>query len=250
MPSPTQGPAVLNALRRLDELPPLGGTHPDWSPVVEAIIEGMAEAGFDLRKIGVAAAGQAMRSAPAPAAEVRAAGRGDTSYIAAFDENGNSASLITSVFGDFGSYFGVPELGGPLLNRAAMLRVLAEPPRPGEKPPHTTIPASVTRDGSPAFALGVAGGFMQAQAQVQILVHLLDRGLAPQQAVDEPRLRVTFGGDLALEPGHPLGESHPEALDRPTDREGFGCAQIAGLFGERLTGAADGRRGGAVASSV
>ena len=64
MPSPTQGPAVLNALRRLDELPPLTGERPDWSPVVEAIIEGMAEAGFDLREIGTAAAGQAMRAAP------------------------------------------------------------------------------------------------------------------------------------------------------------------------------------------
>ena len=62
-----------------------------------------------------------------------------------------------------------------------------------------------------ADVLGVAGGFMQPQAQVQILVHMLERGLAPQAAIDEPRFRIGFGGVLALEAGHPLCDAMPDA---------------------------------------
>ena len=67
---------------------------------------------------------------------------------------------------------------------------------------------------------------MQPQAQVQILVHLLERGLAPQAAIDEPRFRIGFGGVLALEAGHPLCEAMPEAAARPPGPEGFGAAQV------------------------
>ena len=139
------------------------------------------------------------RSAPRPSPA-----RGDTTYIAAIDADGRGASLITSVFGDFGAHFGIPELGGPIGNRATMLRALQRPMAPGTKPPHTTIPAAVTRDGTLQYVLGVAGGFMQPQAQVQVLIHLLERGLSPQEAIDRPRFRIGFGGVLSLEAGHPL----------------------------------------------
>ena len=150
--------------------------------------EAMAKAGFDVSQVG---------ARPSPA-------KGDTTYIAAVDRSGTAASLITSVFGDFGAHFGIPELGAPIGNRATMLRALRRPMMPGQKPPHTTIPAAVTRDGALQYVLGVAGGFMQPQAQVQVLIHLLERGLAPQAAIDEPRFRIGFGGVLALEAGHPL----------------------------------------------
>lgn len=234
LPEPTQGPAVVAALRRLEEQGPLQADDPDWAPVVEAVTAAMSEAGFDLQAMGAA---------------VPPVGQGDTTYIAAIDERGGTASLITSLFGDFGAQFGVPEIGGPLGNRAAILRLLRQAPRPGERPPHTTIPALVTRDRSPLLALGVAGGFMQPQAQVQILLRLFDLGCAPQKAVDEPRFRVLLGGDLALEAGHPLATRWPDALGRPTGVEGFGAAQLAGWFDGQMLGAADRRRGGAVVAA-
>jgi gamma-glutamyltranspeptidase/glutathione hydrolase len=229
LPAPTQGPAVLEALRMLDP----GGPVSDWRPVIDAVTEGMARAGFDLRSIG-------LPQSPA---------RGDTTYIAAVDGDGRAASLITSVFGDFGSHFGIPELGGPIGNRAAMLRVLGRAPIPGAKPPHTTIPAAVTRGGELAYVLGVAGGFMQPQAQVQILIRLLDKGLTPQSAIDRPRFKILFGGAVALEAGHPLAAVMPDAASRPAGPEGFGAAQVVGWHEGSLLGGADARRGGSVATT-
>jgi gamma-glutamyltranspeptidase/glutathione hydrolase len=226
LPSPTQGPAVLAALGEVAEAV---DAVDDWLVVIEAVRNGMAASGFDMATIG---------ARPSPA-------RGDTTYIAAIDREGRAASLITSVFGDFGAHFGIAELGAPIGNRATMLRALGRPMAAGSKPPHTTIPAAVTRDGALQYVLGVAGGFMQPQAQVQILVHLLERGLEPQAAIDQPRFRIGFGGALALEAGHPLCDALPDAAARPPGPEGFGAAQVAGvLAGGRVVAGADPRRNG------
>jgi gamma-glutamyltranspeptidase/glutathione hydrolase len=221
---PTQGPAVVTAVEQLTARVPT-----DWAVVLDAVRDGMRTAGFDLEGIG---------ARPAPA-------RGDTTYIAVVDGEGRGTSLITSVFGDFGSHLGVPAFGGPVGNRATMLRALRREPTPGAKPPHTTIPAAVTRDdGSLRYVLGVAGGFMQPQAQVQLLVRMLAEGMTPQEAIDAPRFKVLFGGDVAVEPGHPLLATMPDAGDRPSGPEGFGGAQVVGWHGEHLMAGADARRGG------
>jgi gamma-glutamyltranspeptidase/glutathione hydrolase len=197
-------------------------------------MSGMVSAGFDPRLLA---------GPPSPA-------KGDTTYIAVVDRFGNGASLITSVFGDFGSHFGISELGGPIGNRSAMFRALRRPVTPGERPPHTTIPAALTGPGGLTHVLGVAGGFMQAQAQVQLVIRMLDEGLAPQDAIDRPRFKILPSGDVALEAGHPLGTTRPEDLGRSPGPEGFGAAQVVGWHGGALAGGADARRGGAVATEV
>ena len=221
---PTQGLAVIDAISNIDATLPI-----DWAAVLDAVREGMRRAGFDPSAIG---------TRPSPA-------RGDTTYVAVVDAAGRGASLITSVFGDFGSHLGVAAIGGPIGNRATMLRALRQAPTPGAKPPHTTIPAAVTDDaGGLRYVLGVAGGFMQTQAQVQLLVRMLGEDMAPQEAIDAPRFKVLFGGEVALEPGHPLLASMPEAGQRPAGPEGFGGAQVVGWHDGRLEAGADARRGG------
>jgi gamma-glutamyltranspeptidase / glutathione hydrolase len=222
---PTQGPAVIEALSMVEPSEPV-----DWIGVLEAIRHGMKAAGFDPAAVG---------GRPSPA-------KGDTTYIAVVDTDGRGASLITSVFGDFGSHLGVPVLGGPVGNRATMLRALRRRPTPGAKPPHTTIPAAVTDgDGGLRYVLGVAGGFMQPQAQVQVLLRMLVQGLAPQEAIDAPRFKILFGGDVAAEEGHPLMATMPEAGERPSGPEGYGAAQVVGWHNGELAAGADARRGGA-----
>ncbi len=224
MPRPTQGPSVLGALERLQPADPV-----DWEAVLEATSEGMRAAGFDPAAIVV--------GRPKPAT-------GDTTFLAVVDHDGTAVSLITSVFGDFGAHLGVDEIGGPIHNRATTLRMLSKEPQPGAKPPHTTIPGLVTRAGRLRCVLGVAGGIMQPQAQVQLIVRMIEEGLGPQEAVDRPRFKVCFGGDLALEPGHELAGEHPAALSRSPGPEGFGAAQVVGWHRGRLEAAADARRGG------
>ena len=224
MPQPTQGPGVLSALESL-----MPETPVDWDAVLEATRQGMRAAGFDPAAIVVGG---------------RPKATGDTTFLAVVDGDGQAVSLITSVFGDFGAHLGVAEIGGPIHNRATTLRMLSLEPRPGAKPPHTTIPGLVTRDGRLGCVLGVAGGIMQPQAQVQLIVRMILEGLGPQAAVDRPRFKVCFGGDLALEPGHELAGAHPAALSRSPGPEGFGAAQIVGWHRGRLEAAADARRGG------
>lgn len=223
LPEPTQGPAVLHALAALPD------ARPPWDEVVEAVHEGMRQAGFD-----PAAVGRASRSP----------GKGDTTFIACIDGDGRGASLITSVFGDFGAHLGVEALGGPVQNRATNLRMAARPLTPGDKPPHTIIPSLVTQDGGLQEVLGVAGGLMQPQAQVQILIRMLDEGMAPQEAIDAPRFMVAIGGGLVLEEGHELSDSFPDAVGGRTRPDEFGGAQVASRRGGSLAAGADPRRGG------
>jgi gamma-glutamyltranspeptidase / glutathione hydrolase len=226
LPEPTQGPAVLAALDLIDQTDPI-----DWEQVLEAIQVGLRSVGIDLNR---------PPGAPAASASPR-----DTTYLAVIDAEGRAASMITSVFADFGSYLGIDALGGPIHNRATTFYAMGLPPRPG-KPPHTTIPALVTRDGLLEHALGLAGGYVQAQVQVQLLIHLLCEGMEPQPAIDAPRMRVQFGGEVALEPGHPLAARFPEAVGRPTGADAYGAAQIASRRAGKLLGGADHRRDGAV----
>jgi gamma-glutamyltranspeptidase/glutathione hydrolase len=226
LPPPTQGPAVLAAL---DRIPP-GAI--DWEQVLGAISEGLQSVGIDMNR---------QPGAPRPAvAEPR-----DTTYLAVIDGEGRGASLITSVFADFGSYLGVDALGGPIHNRATSFVAMGMQPRPG-KPPHTTIPSLVTRDGELQHVLGLAGGYVQAQVQVQLILHLEVEGMAPQEAIDAPRMRLLFGGLRSLEPGHPLADRFPDDVGRPTALDGFGAAQIASRRNGVLSGGADPRRDGAV----
>ena len=200
----------------------------DDDAVIEAVTAGLLVTGLDLRRPG---------SVAGPP--------GDTTYVAAVDGDGLGASLITSVFTEFGSVVGVEAIGGPLQNRAAGITAVGRRPSPG-KPPHTTIPALVTRHGQLEAVLGVVGGYMQAQGQVQVLVNLLVRGMDPQTAVDAPRLRVLPGGEVALEPGHALAARWPEAVGREPGSGGFGGAQVVQWRDGRLSGGSDHRKGGAV----
>lgn len=224
MPSPTQGPAVLAALRDISDAGDI-----DWEAVYRAVHAGMAEAGFDPANVAV--------GAPTPA-------KGDTTFIAAVDHEGRGASLITSVFGDFGSHLGVAALGGPIHNRATTFRLVTKPLGPG-KPPHTTIPGLITRaDGTLRSVVGVAGGVMQPQTQVQLALRTLLENHGPQAAIDLPRFKICFGGALALEPGHPLAAKYPTALEKDPGPEGFGAAQMVGWHDGELRAGADHRRGG------
>ena len=224
MPAPTQGPAVLAALRDVDASDTI-----EWAEVVRVMRAAMVEAGFDPAAVTV--------GTPSPA-------KGDTTFLAVMDHDGTGVSLITSVFGDFGSHLGIGALGGPIHNRATTFRLAARPLGPG-KPPHTTIPGLVTGPSGELRALvGVAGGVMQPQTQVQLIMRMLLEGRDPQDAIDQPRFKICFGGGLSLEAGHPLAPRFPEALEKNPGPEGFGAAQVVAWHDGALAAGADRRRGG------
>lgn len=58
---------------------------------------------------------------------------------------------------------------------------------PGKRPRITLTPTIVMKNGKPVLAVSVAGGDMQDQATLQVLMNVIDFGLAPAEAVTSPR---------------------------------------------------------------
>jgi gamma-glutamyltranspeptidase/glutathione hydrolase len=128
----------------------------------------------------------------------------DTVYVCVVDKWGAACSLIQSLYDSFGSGLMAPGSGALLHNRGNGFTLReGHPNRPedGKRPYHTILPAML--GGADGFrgCLGVVGGFMQPQGQLQILRNVLDRGMSAQQAVDAPRLRVLGGRTVGLEAG-------------------------------------------------
>ena len=118
-------------------------------------------------------------------------GKSDTIYLTAADMDGNMISLIQSVYYGFGSRMVPTGLGFALQNRGKLF-ALDESHRnrlePHKRPFHTIIPAFVTKDKKPLFSFGVMGGDFQPQGHSQVLMNIIDFGMSPQQAGEQPRI--------------------------------------------------------------
>jgi gamma-glutamyltranspeptidase / glutathione hydrolase len=118
---------------------------------------------------------------------------GGTVYLTTADAQGCVVSLIQSTFFGFGSGIVDPATGIHLNNRAACFSL--DPSHPnclagGKRPMNTIIPGFVTKNGQAAYALGVTGGPIQPQGQMQLLSRMIDDGCDPQQAIDAKRWKV------------------------------------------------------------
>jgi gamma-glutamyltranspeptidase/glutathione hydrolase len=58
---------------------------------------------------------------------------------------------------------------------------------PGKRPRITLTPTLVLKDGNPFLAVSVAGGDMQDQVSLQLVLDVLDFGMKPKEAVTTPR---------------------------------------------------------------
>jgi len=115
---------------------------------------------------------------------------GDTCYFCAADRDGMVASLISSIYHDFGSAVIGGDTGIILQNRGAFFALDEKHPnhlQPGKRTFHTLIPGLLMRDGQPYLAFGSMGGEGQPQAQTALVTRLLDFGYDVQQAIEAPR---------------------------------------------------------------
>lgn len=125
---------------------------------------------------------------------------GDTTSVVAVDAEGRAVSFIHSLAFTFGARISIPGTGVLLNNRLGRGAYL-EPGHPNEvmprrKPLHTLNAWLVTdRGGRLRCAGNTPGGDGQVQWNMQLLSHLLDHGLDPQEAVDAPRFTVYPGSD-------------------------------------------------------
>lgn len=125
---------------------------------------------------------------------------GDTTSMVAVDGEGRAVSFIHSLAFTFGAKTVVPGTGVVLNNRLGRGAYLTEghpnEVKPGRKPLHTLNAWLVTDDDGGLLHVGnTPGGDGQVQWNMQILSHLLDHGLDPQDAVSAPRFTVFPGSD-------------------------------------------------------
>ena len=127
---------------------------------------------------------------------------GDTEYIAVADREGNLVSFIQSLYNGFGSGIIVEDTGIILQNRGSLFSL--EPNHanciaPHKRCFHTLMPAMVFKGADPFVVLGLKGGHVQPQVQVQLLVNLIDFRMTVGEALTVPRFNHLSGLDVALE---------------------------------------------------
>ena len=114
---------------------------------------------------------------------------GGTSSFSIADRFGNLVSVTHSVNGTFGSGV-VVEGGGFVLNNRLQYFSLEERDvnvlAPGKRPRHTISPALAMKNGKPVMAWNTPGGDNQPQAMLQAFLNVVEFGMNPQLAVEQP----------------------------------------------------------------
>ncbi len=233
-PPNTHGVAILDALQAIQALDPDPDDPATWVQIVQAT---------------AAAMDKARNTVADPS--------GNTVCTVVIDAQGLAITLMSSVFKRFGSGLVVPGGGFCLQNRGFGF---SEPghvngPAPGKRPYHTVVPGLTTLNGRFHLGMGVVGGLMQPQGQIQILTRVLAWQQGLQAALDAPRWRLEAGNTLAIEAGWPepivlalraagFGVPHAAAGEL-SGRSDFGGAHAVLRSPDgRLSAAADRRKDG------
>jgi len=113
---------------------------------------------------------------------------------------------------------------------------------PGKRPRITLTPTIVVRDGKAVAAISVAGGDLQDQTTLNVLVNHLDFGMSPQEAVIAPRFSTSHHEDsfnpasdrktAFLKPGGAtLQTTIPEETRKELEARGHVVGTTAGPIG-------------------
>ena len=112
------------------------------------------------------------------------------------------------------------------------------------------MPGLIFKNGKPHAALGLKGGHVQPQVQVQLISNLIDHGMTPQQAISAPRFNHIEATKVGLEPELP--QSVKDELTRRGHQvvggnpESFGGAHMIMIDPDSgaFVGGSDPRKGG------
>jgi gamma-glutamyltranspeptidase/glutathione hydrolase len=243
LPPPTQGVAALEALGLLRLGDP---TLPAQVECARLALEDALAYIRDGARVAWLLEEERLRERRTHAAASATEPAGGTVYLCVVDRERTAVSFIQSLFGSFGSGIVAPGTGVVLQNRGACFCVNGAV-EPGKRPYHTIIPGMLFRNGRLFGPFGVMGGFLQAQAHMQLVSALADERLDPQEALDRPRFRVE-GATVRLEEGlwERAGELRGSGLEivRGSDRGEFGGGQAVLVEGDVLVGGSDARKDG------
>jgi len=237
----TQGPALCQALRLLEgfDLTRMGHLSTDYVHVVaeslklafadrdeyygdpllaDVPLEALLSREYaDVRRslIDIAAASQDIR--PGDPLTMTAdkgpgfyrPGPGGTTTCVVADRWGNMVSATPScnVFGDKGDGGATGITHG---NRLRSLNTCPGHPNciaPGKRPRITLTPTMVLKDGKPFLAISVAGGDLQDQTALNVLLNVVEFGMTPANAVAAPRF-ATAHHENSFDPAARRGKAY------------------------------------------
>lgn len=115
---------------------------------------------------------------------------GDTVYIGAADAQGNTVSMLQTVYFDWGSGVVAGDTGVLWHNRGASFSLDPQSPnvlRGGKRPFHTLNPGMYLKAGRPHLLYGTQGADGQPQTLAAVLTRLIDYGMDPHTALGRPR---------------------------------------------------------------
>lgn len=278
MPPPSSAGVMLEILGMLDS-GPISGLGVDSPPYLARLIEVMRQGFVDRAeyadpayvKVPIAhllspghiahIRALAFHQATAPAAEA-AHDHGTSNFIVA-DRFGNVVEVTTTINTIFGAKIMVAPLGLILNdemddftaapgvpNAFRLVQSRANEIAPGKRPESSMSPTIIFLDGHPVMAVGGSGGPTIITGVAQVSLDILDFHLAPERAVDLPRVH-----DQNVPPVVFVEAAMPAKTVEALARMGFKLKQVPELGAASamtiapgdLHGAFDPRKGGGVA---
>jgi gamma-glutamyltranspeptidase/glutathione hydrolase len=198
------------------------------------------------------------RDAPARAA---APGheRPETTHYSVADGAGNAVAATYTLNGYFGAGVVAPGTGFLLNNEMddftakpgtanlyGLVQGEANAIAPGKRPLSSMAPTLVEQDGKPFLVLGSPGGPRIITTVLETIINIVDYGMAPQAAVDAPRLHFQGQPDAVFY--EPFGLSPDTAAMlramgyKLVERKPWGASELIEVAGGRFYGANDSRR--------
>jgi len=149
---------------------------------------------------------------------------GDTTHLSVVDAEGN-IFVATPSGGRLPGGCVVPGMGFTLSHRSEIFyldRNHANALEPGKRPRTTLVCYLACKDGKPWLTFGCPGGDNQAQADLQLLLNVVEFGMNPQEAVEAPRFSSSSFPGSFYPHSYAPGQLNVEAgITEPT-REALG----------------------------
>jgi len=158
---------------------------PDW---VDIPLKGMLSKAYAAKQAERIELNRASTDVPAGVPESFE----DTTCFCVADRWGNAVCVLQSIQSGFGSSLIAGNTGILLNNRMTYWHLDANHPNclmPGKRVRHTMNPVIVTKDNKPFLICGTPGADTQVQTNLQLITHVIDFDMNPQEAVEAPRWR-------------------------------------------------------------
>jgi gamma-glutamyltranspeptidase len=232
-PPPTQGVTTLGIMGVLNQLS-MAGKAPENPAFYHTLVEAVKQAFLDRHLVADPAFAEDMsavlldpRRLASKAAAIDPSSalpwpllhrQGDTALLAAVDSSGRVASMLQSLYFDWGSGVVAGDTGILLQNRGSAFSTDPASPncyQPGKRPFYTLNPGIALKGGRPHLVYGTQGADGQPQTLSLLLSLLIDHGFDPLAALSKPRFL--------------LGRTFSDSRDNLKIEENIGTKALAAL---------------------